>query len=313
MSTMTVPNYSVQTVDSQFINQQFIEKLDNGLEKEAGVHLSAFVRQKLREDGFARKILPPQAVTSVDLDRQLDEDLAIICEKEPDSVAANFAFLGRPNVRYWTTERYKVSFSKISTREFKKSKFELATYRTDIRTVLQENSVKDLQAMEDSNFYNNVTAIAAANGNTYTLSGGLNFPNMAVALKKMYANKLPVGCILMTQEMYMDLLSQPASNATASGTGNGYGMGSHYANDMARGLGTLESIFGCPVITTIKNDIVPNNQALIFSTPQYLGQFYTIQDAVVYLETKADIISFSSYEVLGVGIGNVNGVVVANF
>lgn len=313
MSTMTQPNYAVQNVDKQFMNQQFVEKLERGLEKEAGVSMSAFVRQKLREDGFTRKIFPPIPVTSADLDRQVTEEPTIICEKEIDSVAANFAFLGRSSIRYWTGPRYPVTFSTVRTDEFTKSKFEVATSRTDIQTVLQENSVKDLQEREDQNLYDRAYTLASSNGNVMTVSGGLNFQGIMTAAKKMVANKLPIGCILMTQEMYLDLLAQPAVNATSAGLGGGMGMGSHYANDMVRGLGTLDSIYNYPIITTIKNNILPNNQIMIFTTPQYLGQFYVLQDAVVYLKSEADMISFHTYESVGIGIGNTNGVVIANF
>lgn len=310
---MTTPNYTVQNVDTQFMNQQFIEKINRGLEKEASVSMTAFVRQKLREDGWTRKVFSPIPITSADLDRQLDEEPTVICEKEPDSVAANFAFLGRAPIRYWSGSRYPVTCSTVRTDEFKKSKFELATYRTDIQTVLQENSVKDLQEREDQNLYDRCSTMADANGNIITVSGGLNFQGIVTVAKKMVANKLPVGCILMTQEMYLDLLAQPAVNATSSGLGGGMGMGSQYANDMVRGLGTLDSIYNYPIITTIKNNILPNNQIMVFTTPQYLGQFYTLQDAVVYLKSEADIISFHTYESVGIGIGNVNGVVIGNF
>jgi hypothetical protein len=45
-------SYNTETINAQFINQAFMSKLDAGLEKEAGVAMSAFVRQKLREEGF---------------------------------------------------------------------------------------------------------------------------------------------------------------------------------------------------------------------------------------------------------------------
>jgi len=204
--------YNTETVNVQFLNQSFLDKIDQGMEKEAGVALSAFVRQRLREDGFARKILPPTAVTAAELDRQLTEEPTIICEKEPDSVAATMSFLGRSGIRYWTASRYPVTFQKISSAEFKKSKFELATYRTDIRTVLQDNSVKDLQEQEDLGFYNNIVANATASSNVFTISGGFTKTNLLAGVKKMLANRLPVGSILMTQEMYNDMLAFPSTD-----------------------------------------------------------------------------------------------------
>jgi len=295
-------NYQTESINVQFINQSFLDKVDSGLTKEAGVAMSAFVRQKLRENGFTRKILNPITITAAELDRQTTEEPTVIVEKEPDSVAANMPFLGRPEIRYFTGSRYAITFSKIESAEFKKSKFELATYRTDIRTVLQENSVKDLQKQEDSNFYNNVTTVAAANGNTYNVAGGFTVQTLMNGIKNLIANQLPVGCILMTQEMYADLLKQPSTQ-----------VGSPAASSLFMGQSNLDNFFGYKIITTIKNDILPNNQAIVFAPPEYLGQFYLLQDAMVFLKTEADIITFRTYEAIGSGLGNVNGAVVLNF
>jgi hypothetical protein len=295
-------SYNTETINVQFLNQAFFDKLDNGLTKEAGVAMSAFVRQKLREDGFTRKIFDPSMVTAAELDRQLTEEPTIIVEKEPDSVAVNLPFLARPEPRYFTGVRYPVTFTKVQSAEFKKSKFELATYRTDIRTVLQENSVKDLQKQEDESFYNNCVAVAQANGNVYTIGGGLTIPNLTTATKYLLQKQVPVASILMTHSLYMDLLKQPSTQ-----------IGSPLASALTAGEKNLDNFFGFKIITTNKNDILPDNRVIIFTAPQYLGQMYLLQDATVFLKTEADMVSFTTYEAPGIGIGNVNGFVIADF
>lgn len=293
---------NIETVNVQFLNQSFLDKIDSGMTKEAGVAMSAFVRQKLREDGFTRKILTPYMITASELDRQLSEEPVVIVEKEIESVAANMPFLGRPDIRYFTGARYPVTFSKITTDSFRKSKFELMTYRTDIRTVLQENSIKDLQEQEDKNFYGNTYEVAAANGNVHNIVGGFTKANLMAGIKSLVSKKLPVGCILMTQAMYMDLLTFPATE-----------IGSPAASELFRGQSGLESAFGVKIITTNKNNILPENQAMVFTTPEYFGQMYLLQDATTFLKVESDIIQFETYESVGAGIGNVNGVQVLNF
>lgn len=297
-------NYNTETLNIQFLNQSFLDKLDQGMVKEAGVAMSAFVRQKLREDGFTRKILAPTLVTAAELDRQLTEEPVIIVEKEPDSVAANLPFLGRPEPRYFTGARYPVTFSKIQSAEFKKSKFELATYRTDIRTVLQENSIKDLQKQEDENFYNGCIKIASDAGNIVNISVGSGTIVAALknAVKALLQKQVPVGTILMTQSLYADVLATPATQ-----------IGSGLASDLTRGSTNLDNLFGFKIVTTNKNDILGDSQCMIFTAPQYLGQMYLLQDATIYLKSEADMVSFTCYEAPGIGIGNVNGFVVANF
>jgi hypothetical protein len=295
-------SYNTETVNVQFLNMSFLDKIDQGMTKEAGVAMSAFVRQKLREDGFTRRILTPTMITAAELDRQVTEEPTVIVEKEPDSVAATLPFLGRSEIRYWKTARYPVTFQKLASAEFKKSKFELATYRTDIRTVLQENSVKDLQEQEDIGFYNNILSVATANSNVFTMSGGFTKVNLMAGIKNLINKRLPVGCILMTQAMYNDLLTFAASD-----------IGSPAASDLFRGAATLDNFFGYKIITTNKTNILPTNQAIVFAPGAYLGQMYLLQDATVFLKAEQDMIEFSTYEAAGVGLGNVNGAVVLNF
>lgn len=295
-------NYNTETTNVQFMNQSFLDKIDQGMTKEAGVAMSAFVRQKLREDGFTRKILNPIAVTAAELDRQITEEPTIIVEKEPDSIAANMPFLARSEIRYFTGARYPVTFQKIASNTFKKSKFELATYRTDIRTVLQENSIKDMQEIEDGGFYNNIVNIATANSNVYTMSGGFTKANLLAGVKNLLNKRLPVGCILMTQAMYNDLLSFPATE-----------VGSPAASELFRGQASLDNFFGYKIITTNKSNILPTNRAIVFAPEAYLGQFYALQDASVFLKAEMDMLEFTAYSAIGVGIGNVNGAVVLDF
>lgn len=295
-------NYTTETINAQFMNAAFLDKIEAGHEKAAGEAASAFVRQKLREEGFTRKILVPQLITSAELDRDLNDTPRVIVEKEPDSVAANFPLNARNDVRYFRGSRYEVTFGGIKSAEFVKSKFELMTYRTNIQNILQENSVKDIQRTEDENFYGNVVDIATANSNLSTISGGFNVQNLMAAVKKLQQKQLPVGGLLMTQSMYSDLLAQPSTQ-----------IGSDAASSLFRGESGLDNFFRYKIITTIKNDILPDNRVIVFTEPQYLGQMYMLQDATVYLEAKADMLRFHTYESVGVGIGNVNGVIVCDF
>ena len=294
-------SYNTETTNVQFLNQAFWDKIDAGMTKEAGAAMSAFVRQRLREDGFTRKILPPTQITAAELDRQLTEEPTVIVEKEPDSIAATIPFLARAEIRYWTGARYPVTFQKITSERFKKSKFELATYRTDIRTILQDNSVKDLQTQEDTNFYNSVNAICVANSNVFSM-GSFTVPNLMAGINNLLAKKLPVGSILMTQTMYSNLMAQPSTQ-----------IGSPAASDLFRGQYAMDNFFGYKIITTNKSDILPTNRALVFAPAEYLGQFYELAAPTVFLKTEADIIEFETYEAVGSGIGNVNGVIALDF
>jgi len=295
-------NYSTETTQVQFINQAFVDKLNKGMTKEAELAMTTFVRQKLREMGFTRKILGFSPITPAELDRQITEEPTFIADKEPDSVAAAMGFTSRNTMRYFTSPRYPVTFEKIESETFSKSKFELATYRTDIRTVLQENSIRDLQTVEDTGFVNNVVNMAQAMGNVYNLSGGLTSQNLLQGAAYLAKKQLPIGKILMTQSAYLTLIGQPATN-----------IGSIAASELFKGETGISTPYGFEIVTTIKNDVLPDNQFIVFTQPEYLGQMLALQDATVFLKVEKDMVEFSVYEAVGVGIGNTNGAIVCNF
>lgn len=322
-------DYNTETVNVQYMNSAFIDKIDKGMTKEASAAMSAFVRQKLREDGFTRKIFTPVMVNSSDLDRGLDDQPRVIIEKEPDSVAATIDLSGKSELRYFKGTRYEVGFSKIESAEFTKSKFELATYKTDIRQILQENSVKDIQKAEDSNFVSALGSIFNAR-NTGT-SGDfpqetaqkpyltdLSLTGTRVTDKVMQLVQFLVddfqkpGKVLMSHQLYLAILREPATqlgDATAA---------RHFDT------GSMEGFYGLDIVTSNKSDILSSdfldgtavsrtnkgNLVVAFAPEEYLGQFYSLQEPTVFLKAEADMISFRTYEAVGVGIGNTKAFVI---
>lgn len=306
-------DYLTETTNAQFINAQFIDKLNQGMEKEAGAAMSAFVRQKLREEGFARKILTPQSVTSAELDRGLDDQPRVIVEKEPDSVAASLALSANGEIRYFKGERYEVPFYKVESDTFKKSKYELATYRTDIRQVLQDNTVKDLQREEDVNFWNGITTIAAGANNVVDYSAAANagtgttfgVRSLMDLVELIVDNFQKPGKILLPYKLYLKLISRKATI-----------IGDIATSDLFRG-GDQTNFYGFEIVTTNKSDILQNetkgDMAAVFAPEQYLGQFYSLQDPTVFLKTEKDMVEFTTYESIGIGIGNTDGMAVAQY
>ncbi len=188
--------YGIETTNVRLFNTAFVDRLNSGdpqMTKQAETSLTAFVRQKLREDGTTRQIYTPQLLTSADLDRDVDTDQPRkIVEKEPDSTAATISLLGSSEVRYFRGARYEVTFEKIVSKVFKKSKYELATYATDIRQVIQGNSVKDIHEQEDVNHMIGLKQIAAANHGTMVVAGAV-VANPAYAVDAGYPYAVDVA------------------------------------------------------------------------------------------------------------------------
>jgi hypothetical protein len=287
-------------VSAQFINSNFVRKLESGQVKQAQEEGSAFIRSKLRQTSFAREILTPIVLADDEIDRDENTDLPKkIVEKEPDSTATFVTFKGTGDRTWFSGPRYAVYFGKIESQRFTKSKFELMTYQNDIRKILSDNSVKDMSDIEDGKFIE--TAIAAVNGvpgQDLTAAGPLAAANVAAAVKAHIARKVPIGKLLMSKNLYYDVLKLPATSV-------GDPVASRHYDD---GVEEEEKLFGFPVVTTIKEDLVPDDTFWVFSTENYLGNFFLLQDATLFIKQEADIIEFWSYSAPGIGIGNTKSI-----
>lgn len=293
-------NYAVQTTDvsAQFVNKNFVRKLEMGQVKEAAAEGSAFIRTKLRQESFARQCLPPRLLADDEIDRDVDTDLPKkIVEKEPNSTATWVPFKGTGPRTWFSGPRYAIYFGKVESQRFTKSKFELMTYQNDIRKILSDNSVKDMADQEDAKFIETLNAVAT--GTQYINIGGtFNTASFRSAFQAHLERKQPIGKILMSKSLYMEALDLPATtigNDVAS---------RHYDN----GVEEEEKLFGIPVITTIKTDIISDRDFYVLSPDNWLGNFFLLQDATLFIKQEADIIEFWSYEAPGIGIGNSLGV-----
>jgi len=292
-------NYMTQTqnTSASFINSNFMRKLEEGHVKEAEAESSNFIREKLRQEAAVREIIVPEGVSEEDLDRDEHTDQPkIIIEKEPDSVATFVQFQGTGRRTWFRGPRYAIYFGKIESQRFTKNKFELMTYRSDIRKVLSDNSVKDMADQEDQKFADLIAAIVALNPAQQS-GGPFQSGTFKQAIQAMLDRELPVGKMLMTKSQYMNALDLPATTV---------------GDDIAKrhfdeGIEASNKLWGIPVVTTIKSGIYDNDKAWLFA-PQapnnFLGNYFLLQDATLYIKQEADTIEFWSYEALGLGIGN---------
>lgn len=293
-------NYAVQTTDisAQFINKNFVRKLEEGQVKEAAAEGSAFIRVKLRQESFARQILPPRLLADDEIDRDVDTDLPKkIIEKEPNSVATWVPFKGTGPRTWFSGPRYAVYFGKVESQRFTKSKFELMSYQNDIRKILSDNSVKDMADQEDQKFITTVNAVATG-AQHLSPAGGFTAANILASFQAHIERKVPIGKILMSKSLYYEALGLAATqigNDVAS---------RHYD----QGIEEEEKLFGIPVVTTVKTDIIDHRDYYIFAPDNWFGNFFLLQDATLFIKQEADIIEFWSYEAPGIGIGNTLGV-----
>jgi len=339
-------NVETMDVSAQFINQSFVRKLDEGRVKEAQDEGSRFIRSKLRQESFAREIIAPVEIGADEIDRDENTDQPKkIIEKEPDSVATFVTFKGSGQRTFFRGPRYSVYFGKIETEHFTKSKFELLTYQNDIRKILTDNSVKDMADQEDSKFIETVNAamgqvgkrvylddaaqaafLAGGNAGDEDVGDAVAFGEnggsrqfgltnlkdgnrfhcnsspltkelIAQIFQSMTMKRLPIGKLLMTKSAFMEAIKFDQSEVGDTTVAR------HYD----KGLEGEDKLFGIPVVTTIKNDIIRDDQIYLFAPQNYLGNFFLLQDATLFIKQEADMITFWSYSAPGIGIGNAAG------
>lgn len=287
-------------MDAGSFNSLFITRLDtnDGMQKAAQAG-GAFVREKLRETSFARSIIQPEYITKADCQRSVHHDLLVkIVDIEPDSSAAAVNFKGQAFERYVQGKRYEIPFFKVESDEFSKSEGELLAYDYPVTKVIEENSVKDIQKIEDSKFIEFTDAVIAQNGKDVAPAeaGPATTKNLTKLFKAIDTDELAVGCVLMNKADWDDFMTQRADV-----------IGSQLASEIVVNGYKYNTILGHKLIVTIKASIVPAGTIYVFTDPKYLGNFYILNDTKFYIEKRADIVSWKTWEYVAMGYGNLRG------
>jgi hypothetical protein len=280
---------------AQYVNASFVNRIMSGQEKQAAEEGNAFIREYVRQEAAVREILPPQGLTDAEIDRMVNTDDPMkIVEKEPKSYATFVEFNGTPETYWFNGPRYAVYFGKITSPDFVKNKYQLMTYRTDIRKIIADNLVKDCADQEDAKFRQAIDQILAAGSTQVTGATAFTSAAFKNAQKALLKRRRPLGKMLMTQALYVECIDLPATSIGNEAAGK------HYTD----GFEHEDRLFGVPVIRTAKSHIYSDTRAYLFSPQDYLGNFYLLQDATLFIKQEAEIIQFRVYSAPGIGIGN---------
>ena len=285
-------------IDASTFNNLFVTRLDtpDGIEKAAAAG-GAFVREKLREVSFSRSIVPPEYVTKADLQRSTEHNgLIKIVDLEAPSQATACNFRGKAYERYIEGKRYAVPLFKIESDESVIQEAELLAFDYPVTKQIEENSVKDIQKVEDGKFIEFTDGVIVANGKNITPAeaGPCTTRNLNKLLKAIDTDELAVGCVLMHKADYDDFSTQDASK-----------IGSPLASEIVVNGYKYATILGHKLIVTIKSDIVAPGTMYVFTDPKYLGNFYILNDTKFYIEKRADIVRWKTWEYIGMGYGNI--------
>jgi hypothetical protein len=282
-----------------------IDRADNGMLKNASDAGTQMIRRRLRENGFSRAILPYKQVSDSDFAYLPDTELPVIVEEmEPDSPGAKaIPFNDTADTAFYRGNKFVVYFCKITTPEFTKNVDELRTYKNDLRQIVTDNALKDIQTEEDGRFIKEVDRICAADEagvvQDYTIPGLITRDTYTECLSFLEDRMLNNGVFLMNRRTAKDILRLDRTE-----------IGGDLAETLFKsGLSGLQSaeLGGVRHIYTQKRDLVPDGVMYQFTEPNFLGRAYVMQDVTMYVEKKKDILRFSAQEKIGITFANVAG------
>lgn len=323
------------SVPARVLNELFTQKLGTSEGKEKlAEYGGSYIRDRLREVSFARKVLPPEQVTRADCQRSVNHDTLVkIVDIEPQSRAMSISFRGQPTARFIRGSRAECAFFTVSSEMYQKTEQELLAYEMPITKIIEENSVKDLQEIEDREFTIHVEAACQAlqtqaNGGTATelsratVQAGtvvefsirkgelaraasasdatvrpIQRPDLVNLYKMLDGNRLRSERVLMTEVDWDDILMWTVEDfgdkLQSETTVDGY---------------KYNTLLGRSYIRTIKTDILRPGNVYCFTKPEFFGKFYVLNNTKFYIDKIANVISFQAWEDIGMLLANVAAV-----
>lgn len=281
-------------------NNLFVERMDtqDGQVKTAQAG-QAYVRSFLREHSFARKILPPESVTRADLQRSTRHDTLIkVVDFEHPSTAAAVNFRSAGRERYLQGKRYAIPFFKVESDLFVKNEAELLAYEYPITKVIEENSIKDIMFVEDSVFMNvSNGAVTTSGKKIVSADTAVNRSNLNKLFKMIDVDKLQSMLILMTNVDFDDWHVQPATD-----------VGSPLASELTINGYKYDSIMRRKVVVTNKVDLLAPGHIFAYTDPQFLGNFFILNDVKFWIKKEADKVFWKTWEYVGMGVANLRSI-----
>jgi len=322
---------------AQVLTELFAQRLESNEGKEKIAEYGGnYIRDRLREVSFARKIIPTQPVTRADCQRSVNHDTLVkIVDVEPKSRAMAVTFRGQPTANFIRAERAEIPFFTISSEKFEKVEQELLAYEMPITKIIEDNSVKDIQEIEDREFLIHIESAvqalqAEANGvgtaptlNASALNPGpgpvefsvrkgelarsattdtavalpLQRPDIVNLYKLLDGNRLRAEMTLLTEVDWDDILQWTVED-----------FGDKLQSETTTDGYKYNTLLGRSYCRTIKTDLLRPGNLYTFTKPEFFGKFYVLNNTKFYIDKIANLITWQSWEDIAIGIINIAAV-----
>lgn len=324
------------SVPARVLNELFTQKLGSAEGKEKiAEYGGSYIRDRLREVSYARKVVPPEQVTRTDCQRSVNHDTLVkIVDVEPKSRAMSISFRGQPTARFIRGPKAEVAFFTVASEVFQKTEQELLAYEMPITKIIEENSVKDIQELEDREFTIHIEAAVQAlqleangggspvalNASNILLGAVVEFsvrkgelarratandatvrpvqrPDMVNLFKMLDGNRLKSERLLMTEVDWDDILQWTLED-----------FGDRLQSETAVDGFKYNTLLGRGYIRTIKTDILRPGNIYVFTKPEFFGKFYVLNNTKFYIDKIANVITFQAWEDIAMSVINIASV-----
>lgn len=289
-------------------NEAFFGMIQKEQVKEAADMVTDFTRIRIRESSFFEKIMPGVKLGNDELTPQLGTDKNVkLVEREPNSPAAITIPLGAQPIQYYFRgDRYPVYFDRIATSKFNKDISELRTYGMDIRQVISDNAILDMDFELDRKMLAAAQSIVGAQGSTVPETGIVQNLLIVDPAGISRDSLFEMKKVLPRTFARLDGVTILVNNITINDVAKFDRL--EAGGDLAETLLTdgfqQKRLLGCNWIVTNKHELIPEGVFWIFASPEFIGKSFVLDDTTMYVEKKAFNLEFFAYCERGATIGN---------
>lgn len=304
---------------------------DPGAKVKVASRFGAYVKDRLREASFFEQIIPSETIDRSQCQVSVNhESLVKIEYLAPKSRASVVTFRGEPNANFIRGKRVEVPFITIMSDMFQKPEQEFLAYDYPLGKVVELQAVQDLSEVQDREGLIHAEAAvqalqAEANGgavtslNTTALTAGdvveysivkgelarVDTANSAIAhpvqrkdfvrlLNVIDSRRLETACFLVSNTDWNGILAwtveeQGSPNQSAT---------------MYEGLKT-NKLLGKRFVKSIKTDILRPGNIYGFTSPEFLGRNYILNNVKFYIDKVINIVKFVAWKDVALSLINI--------
>lgn len=299
---------SQQKLSAAQSNKAIFGLLEAGQTKEAQDMVTDFTRIRIRESSVFEKVMPGVKIADDELTPQLGTDKNVkLVEREPASPAAITIPLGTQPIQYYFRgDRYPVFFDRIVTPKFTKDVSELRTYGMDIRQVISDNAILDMDFEFDRKMIAACQTIVGAEGSLVPETGVVQNRVIVDALGITRNSLFEMRKILPETFAHLEGVTILVNNITIHDVAK-FGrdeVGGDLSETMFVEGFQQKRLLGMNWIVTNKTELVENDTFWIFASPEFIGKSFILEDVTLFLDKRAYNLEFFAYTERGATIGN---------